>query len=162
MGSGARPGPGLVTVETAPRIRHAEARDLEAIHALEVAAFADPWPLAGFREMLNQRHVEFEVAESPKGELLGYLIVLRAADQAEVANLAVQPIARRAGIGGLLLDGFLGRAAAAGVKSVFLEVRESNVGARALYESRGFALAGRRRQYYRKPVEDALVLRRDG
>ncbi|MBI1808871.1 MAG: ribosomal protein S18-alanine N-acetyltransferase [Gemmatimonadetes bacterium] len=142
------------------RFRSAEARDLEAVHALEVASFSDPWPLAGFRELLDQSHVDFDVAESETGELLGYLVALRAADEAEVANLAVHANARRGGIGRALLDAFLARAPAAGVRAVYLEVRESNLAARALYASRGFVQAGRRRQYYRKPVEDALILRR--
>jgi ribosomal-protein-alanine N-acetyltransferase len=142
------------------RIRPGEERDLEAVHALELVAFADPWPLSAFRELLDQPHVAFEVAESAASELLGYLIVMRAADEAEIANLAVQPHARRAGIAHALLDGFLVRASGESVRTMYLEVRESNAGARALYASRGFEQAGRRRQYYRKPVEDALILRR--
>ena len=50
---------------------------------------------------------------------------------------------------------------AAGVRSLYLEVRESNVAARALYDSEGFAAVGRRRGYYRNPLEDALLLRRE-
>ncbi len=142
------------------RIRAAEERDMDAVHMLEVASFTDPWPLAGFREMLDQAHVRFDVAESEAGLLLGYLIVLRAADEAEVANLAVQPAARRSGVAGALLDRYLGGALSEGTCSVFLEVRESNAGARALYAVRGFEPVGRRKKYYRMPVEDALVLRR--
>lgn len=160
MGGGARSPAGRVTHGDAWRVRAAEARDLPAIHTLEVASFADPWPVAGFRELLDETHVTFEVAESAAGELLGYFIVLRAADEAEVANLAVQPHARRAGIGRAFLERFLARAAQDGVRTVYLEVRESNVAAQALYAAHGFVQAGRRRGYYRKPDEDALVLRR--
>ena len=60
----------------------------------------------------------------------------------------------------LLLDRILQAAASFGTRSVFLEVRESNVAARKLYESRGFAVAGSRKQYHRKPAEDAIVMRR--
>ena len=60
---------------------------------------------------------------------------------------------------GRLLDEALREAATLGLTSVFLEVRLSNVAARQLYESRGFAPIGRRRAYYREPLEDALVLR---
>lgn len=160
MGGGARPPAGRVTEGEAWRIRAAEERDLPAIHALEVASFADPWPMAGFRELLDQSHVTFEVVESAAGALLGYCIVLRAADEAEVANLAVQPRARRTGIGRALLERFLARAARDGVRTVYLEVRESNAAAQALYAAHGFVQAARRRGYYRKPDEDALVLRR--
>ena len=160
MGGGARSPARRVREGEAWRIRAAEERDLPAIHTLEVASFADPWPLTGFRELLDRSHVTFEVVETAAGALLAYFIVLRAADEAEVANLAVQPHARRAGIGRAVLERLLARAAQEGVRAVYLEVRESNVAAQALYAAHGFVQAGRRRGYYRKPDEDALVLRR--
>jgi ribosomal-protein-alanine N-acetyltransferase len=60
----------------------------------------------------------------------------------------------------VLLDDALEAADAAGTAAVYLEVRTSNVVARALYEGRGFSLVGRRTGYYQHPTEDALVLRR--
>jgi ribosomal-protein-alanine N-acetyltransferase len=84
-----------------------------------------------------------------------------AADEGEIADLAVAPWARRRGVGGLLLDLAAADARDVGVRTLYLEVRESNAAAIALYESRGFGTIGRRRQYYRHPMEDALVLRRD-
>ena len=83
-----------------------------------------------------------------------------AGDEGEIANLAVAPSARRHGIGAALLDASLGEARRRGVKQVYLEVRESNAAARALYERRGFSVVGRRKRYYRHPDEDALLLRR--
>ena len=154
-----------VVTEVVPRdglrLRPAESRDLDAIHAIELASFTDAWPLSAFRELLNQAHVDFEVAESPSRGVDGYIIALRAADEAEIANLAVAKSSRRCGAGRGLLSWFLAGAPARGVRTVFLEVRESNVAARALYEAHGFAPVGRRRQYYRSPVEDALLLRRE-
>ena len=93
--------------------------------------------------------------------LIGYVLALIAADEAEIADLAVTPAARRRGVGGLLLDRVSRAAADRGVRVLYLEVRESNVAARRLYESRSFLPVGRRRGYYRHPPEDALVLRRD-
>jgi len=81
-------------------------------------------------------------------------------DEAEIANLAVSDDARRGGIGARLLDHAIEAARDRKSRVVFLEVRESNAAARALYSSRGFEVAARRSKYYRKPVEDALVLRR--
>ena len=72
----------------------------------------------------------------------------------------MSPDARRHGIGAVLLDRVLDIAATFGAQSVFLEVRESNEAAQKLYASRRFAVAGRRKAYYRKPSEDALVMRR--
>jgi ribosomal-protein-alanine N-acetyltransferase len=88
-------------------------------------------------------------------------VALIAGDEGEIADLAVAPSARRRGVGGALLDRVVRDAAASGVGALYLEVRESNAGAIALYRSRGFGAVGRRRGYYRHPSEDALVLRRE-
>ena len=82
-------------------------------------------------------------------------------DEAEIADLAVAPTPAARGIGGLLLDRVAATCGARGVRSLYLEVRESNSAARALYESRSFVQVGRRRGYYRHPPEDALLLKRD-
>src|SRR5690606_33664105 len=92
------------------------------------------------------------------GEVLGYSVVMVVMDEGELANIAVAERARRLGVGRQLLASLLHDARAAGVRSMFLEVREWNVGARALYESFGFEPMGRRRGYYRNPDEDALLL----
>jgi ribosomal-protein-alanine N-acetyltransferase len=91
----------------------------------------------------------------------GYIVALDAADEGEILNLAVAPGGRRRGLGRALVDAMLDTLADRGVRHVYLEVRESNAPARALYAALGFAEAGRRKAYYRRPVEDAIVLRRD-
>jgi ribosomal-protein-alanine N-acetyltransferase len=141
-------------------VRAAEERDLESIHAIECASFGDPWSLEGFRDLIDHPRARMEVACGGNGELLGYAVAWYVADESEIANLAVAPRARRRGVGTLLLDRILRAAAEFGAKTVFLEVRESNEEARKLYESREFAIAGRRVKYYRRPNEDALIMRR--
>jgi ribosomal-protein-alanine N-acetyltransferase len=89
----------------------------------------------------------------------GYLIGRAVAEEAEILNLAVMPEERRHGLGSRLLEAGLSALAAAGAQRVWLEVRESNAAAQALYQRRGFTAAGRRARYYKNPVEDALVLR---
>jgi len=76
-------------------------------------------------------------------------------------NVAVAPAKRRSGLGRGLVAEIISVMAARGVRQVYLEVRESNAAARALYAAQGFREVGRRKQYYRRPVEDAIVLRRD-
>jgi ribosomal-protein-alanine N-acetyltransferase len=88
-------------------------------------------------------------------------VALLYGEEGEIADLAVAPAARRLGVGGLLLDRVVAEAMESGVRALYLEVRESNSAARALYHSRGFDTVGRRRRYYQRPAEDALVLRRD-
>ena len=89
----------------------------------------------------------------PTGFILGRLV----ADEAEVLNLAVREECRRRGEGRALLEVLLRRFAESGVSRVFLEVRESNLGAIEFYERMGFRRSGRREGYYGEPQEAALV-----
>lgn len=141
-------------------VRTAVEDDLAAIHAIERASFGDPWSLEGFRDLLDHPRAKLEVAVGAGDVLLGYAVAWYVADESEIANIAVAPSARRRGVGALLLDRILDAAATFGAKTVFLEVRESNVAARKLYETRQFEVAGRRAKYYRAPDEDALIMRR--
>ena len=142
-------------------IRLARRDDVEDVAAIERRAFSDPWSANSFRALFGNPLVHFAVAEdSITGRVLGYVVAWFVVDEAEIANLAVAPDVRRGGIGARLLDHAVTAAQQRRCGVVFLEVRESNVEARALYASRGFEVAGRRSKYYRKPVEDALVLRR--
>jgi len=140
-------------------VRRAIAADVDAVHAIERAAFSDPWSRGSFVSLLSDPRVFFVVAAGADGEVAGYAVAFFVVDEAELANLATAPSVRRRGAGGLLLDAVIREAGQRGTRELFLEVRESNAAARALYASRGFAEVGRRRGYYRRPVEDALVLR---
>ncbi|MFI5246788.1 MAG: ribosomal protein S18-alanine N-acetyltransferase [Gemmatimonadales bacterium] len=140
-------------------IRPAVKADLDAIHAIERESFGDPWSHETFRNLLDRAPGTMEVAVGAAGALIGYAVAWYAADEAEIANIAVAPNARRKGVGALLLDRLLQSAATFGARTVFLEVRESNLEARKLYDARGFGIVGRRKQYYRQPDEDALIMR---
>ena len=142
-------------------IRLARRDDVDAVAAIEKRAFSDPWSANSFRALFGNPLVTFAIAEDAiTGRVLGYVVAWFVVDEAEIANLAVSDEVRRAGIGARLLDFAVAAADQRQCRVVFLEVRESNAAARALYASRGFQVAGRRSKYYRKPVEDALVLRR--
>ena len=141
-------------------IGSATVHDLASVATIERTAFSDPWSLRSFREALDSASVYFACARSDAGGVLGYVVAWFVADQGEVANIAVAPDQRGHGVGRALLDAALGEAAARGITAVYLEVRDSNQRARELYASRGFEEVGRRRRYYRRPVEDAIVLRR--
>ena len=161
-----------MTVNDGPAvIRSAHTSDLAAICAIERDAFADPWSRESFESALEFDRMRFLVAEAVRwgsartqsgdGTIVGYVVTLMLVDEAEIANLAVASGKRRRGIAGMLLDRVAADAAQLGVKSLYLEVRESNAAARALYESRLFLPVGRRRGYYQRPHEDALLLKRD-
>ena len=144
---------------TAPLvIRDATSDDLAEIHQIERASFGDPWSRAAFAQALAAPAVRLSVAAQPA--VLGFIAVRTVADEAEILNVAVATAARRGGVGRALVRHALEHADQSGAYSVFLEVRPSNAAALALYRSFGFVEVGRRRHYYRAPVEDALVLRR--
>lgn len=143
--------------------RKATAQDLVSVAAIENASFADPWSTREFDSVLQLVHTIFLVAETGNtGEIAGYVVAMAVLDEAEILNVAVSPGRRRAGLGGALLDAALSELKGRGAQSVYLEVRVSNTSARSLYASRGFVELSRRKDYYRSPVEDALVMRRAG
>ena len=140
------------------RIRPAVLADAAALVAIERRSFGDPWSEASFREALNSSWTFVLVAQTGRG-VAGYLVGREAAGTGEVLNLAVAPEFRRRGVGDALLQEGLVAFRHNGVDEVFLEVRESNSSARALYARHGFRPVGQRSAYYRNPKEDALVLR---
>lgn len=149
-------------------VRRCRAADIERIADIERASFSDPWSFETFSAALALRHLRFLVAEEVSevpgrgtGRLLGYVVALVMADEGEIADLAVVPEARRRGVARLLLERMTGELVREGVRALYLEVRDSNAAARALYGALGFTQVGRRRGYYQLPTEDALLLRRD-
>lgn len=144
-------------------LRDAGDEDLSDIELIELACFSsDPWPRQSFESFIGRPGVTFLVAEDLRGagKVAGYGVLIQAVDEAELLNLAVSSEARRRGVGSALLRQLLHSAARQGVRTVYLEVRESNAAARALYASHGFLEVGRRRRYYQRPVEDALILQK--
>jgi ribosomal-protein-alanine N-acetyltransferase len=122
-------------------------------------AFSDPWSARDFAQCVNAA-VPFLVAEQRgTGVIAGYAIAHVGADEGEILNLGVAPAHRGRGVGRALVEQMLAALRSHGARVVYLEVRESNVVARRLYESLGFAEVARRARYYRRPVEDAVVLR---
>ena len=138
-------------------MRPAKLSDVPAVHAIEHVVFADPWSTQDFRDCLSSDAL-FLVAET-KDRVVGYVVALDAADEGEILNVAVAPDTRRGGIGRALVQKVISALTERGARQIYLEVRESNAGARAMYGALGFQEVGRRRGYYRRPVEDAIVLR---
>jgi ribosomal-protein-alanine N-acetyltransferase len=91
--------------------------------------------------------------------IAGFAVARCGGEEWEIENVVVDPTSWRKGIGRALVEAVLGQARSRGAVDVFLEVRESNVAARALYGKSGFEEAGRRSRYYRDPEEDAVVMR---
>lgn len=158
MGDGARASAAGVTGSV---IEPATEADLAEIAHLERRSFSDPWSARSFADLVANPRVLFLCARAHAGgPAVGYVVAWFVADEGEIANLAVSPDERGRGVGAALLDAALAEAARRGAITVYLEVRDSNEVARRLYGSRGFEEVGRRRRYYRRPVEDAVILRR--
>lgn len=138
-------------------IRPAVPADLPALAALEQACFSHPWSENGLAETLQNGRSVFLAAER-EGEVLGYLGMEFVLDEGSITNVAVFPGCRRQGIADALVTGLLHRAAAIGLATVTLEVRQSNAPAIALYHKHGFVPVGRRKNYYTAPTEDAILM----
>ncbi|MEN9816303.1 MAG: hypothetical protein RLZ32_183 [Gemmatimonadota bacterium] len=145
---------------TGVEVRPATAADLATVGAIEAVAFSDPWSPEAFQALLGKPQVAWTVAAASDGSVVGYCILLLAGSEGDVANIATAPGWRGRGVAHLLLAEACRTARQRGGEALFLEVREGNAPARALYARHGFQPVGRRRAYYRDPVEDALVLRR--
>ena len=99
------------------------------------------------------------LSELDENRLGGWLVARSIDGQWELENIVVSPSLLRNGIGKALLQALFDAARAQDSESVFLEVRDSNGAARALYESAGFEITGRRKSYYSLPLEDAILYR---
>ena len=134
--------------------------DIPQIAALERLCFSDPWSEGSVASELENELSLWLVAEED-GTVRGYIGSQSVPPDCDILNLAVAPDARRQGLGQQLLQALLDALHRRGIERVFLEVRPTNVPARALYAALGFEEIGRRKEYYVNPVEDALILRKE-
>lgn len=144
-----------------PRIVRAAKEHLESIFKIESESFSDPWSEQAFLGMIDSPLAILLVGLGSEGQVVGYAAATAAWEDGEILNVAVDRDSRGEGTGGLLLDAAIASLKDQLVGRVFLEVRESNEAAIALYRSRGFAEMSVRRNYYKHPVENALVMRMD-
>ncbi len=149
-----------------PRIRAAVRTDIAALLKVERSApTAAHWSEQQYEDVFSAIEGSTPrlvlVAESDSAPPVGFLVARHIAPDWELENVVVEPAARRQGLGKRLLQALLFHAAETHNTEVFLEVRESNQAARALYESAGFQQVGRRKSYYANPLEDAIIYRLD-
>lgn len=139
-------------------VRRLGKADLPAVVALERSIYPAPWPPEHFVRVSALPGAIGRVALLSDGSLAGYALGWVAADEAELANLAVADAQRRQGVGGRLLEAMRAAARERGASRMYLEVRVSNHAARSFYGAHGFKATGRRRDYYNHPREDALTM----
>jgi len=136
-----------------------DVRDLDAVSRIEAAAYAFPWTRGNFVDSLAAGYLA-EVLEDETRQLLGYFIAMAGVDEMHLLNITVAPAWQGQGLGRLMLQALADHARGRGMASLWLEVRESNRRARALYEQLGYAEVGLRRGYYPAAGrrEDAVVM----
>ena len=138
------------------------AADLDAVMAIEATAYPYPWSRGNFIDSLAAGYLA-QLRLDASGALIGYFVALPGFEETHLLNLTVAPAWQGRGHGRALLDRLTAWAHGRGDLALWLEVRQSNTGARALYERHGFVQVGLRRGYYpadRQQREDAVVMRR--
>ena len=132
---------------------------LASIAELETATFSEPWSQEALELLLTDRATGYCFLDG--NTVVAYGSLLYAPDEGQILNLAVSPAYRRKGYAKAILETLATDACAHGATSLFLEVRESNLPAIELYESFGFSAVGKRTNFYRAPIENALILKKD-
>ena len=130
------------------------------IAELEKICFSDPWSEKSIASELNNE-LAFWLTAVEGEQVAGYIGSQTVMDESDMMNVAVHPDFRRKGIAEALVNALVEALKSKGSRCLTLEVRASNVPAITLYEKLGFSEIGRRKNYYRNPREDALILRKE-
>lgn len=129
---------------------------LSSVAQIEAECFAEPWGESSLRLLLGEQGVAFVAIAS--GRVVAYGGMMTVLDEGQITNIAVLSDFRRMGIGRRIMDTLEGFALEHGISMLSLEVRESNLAARKLYVSCGWREEGIRKNFYRHPCENAVVM----
>ena len=143
-----------------PKVRRMTMEDGAAVAEMEHQLFSDAWSEKSILETLDQTNTICLIAEKA-GRTAGYLLAYTAADEAEIARIAVVKELQRQGAARALLTELESVCGSEGIKKILLDVRSGNSVARALYENAGFKEDGIRQRFYEDPVEDAILMSRE-
>lgn len=138
-------------------IKKAEPSDVPFLAEAETELFSDGWSEGMLSDCLEQKHYGMFVAWC-QGQQAGYLITTHILDEGEVLRIGCRKAFQKRGVAAALLQHWLDGAADRGMTAALLEVRSQNRPAIALYEKFGFAEEGRRKGYYKEPLDDALLM----
>lgn len=142
-------------------IRKMTLDDISAVVDLDQKSFSLPWPERSFRYELTDNPASHCWVAELEERVVGMVVVWLIASEAHVATLATHPDFRRRGIAERLLSHALQQLKRKGARSSFLEVRDSNRAAQAMYRKFGYIETGRRPRYYRDNDEDAILMSLD-
>ena len=134
--------------------------DIEQVVIIEEEAFSSPWSVKGFEESLELKYSRFYVVVIDE-EVAGYVGTYFMGDEVDITNIAVSKKYRRRGLADSLIEAVLSYSKEVEATAINLEVRPSNSPARSLYKKYGFEELGIRKNFYTKPVEDGIIMRKD-
>ena len=132
---------------------------LADVAELEKTNFSEPWSEDALTLLMTDQAVGYCISDGDR--VVAYGSLLYAPDEGQILNLAVDAAYRQKGYGSAILSALEADVRAHGAKALFLEVRASNLPAIRLYKKSGFAMVGRRPDFYRAPIEDALIMKKD-
>jgi len=132
--------------------------DIEAVAAIEQASFRDPWPARYFFTELSSNKLARYLVVRHNNRVVAYIGSWHIFEEVHITTLAVEQGYRRQGLATLLIASLIDKTEALGAEIITLEVRPSNLEARAFYETLGFVTVGLRKRYYQD--EDALIMTR--
>ena len=138
-------------------IRRMREEDIPQVAELEKVAFSDAWSEKSLMETLGQKQTILLAAFEDK-KLIGYVILYYVLEEGEIARIAVSPDHRRQGVGARMLLELENLCIDNGISKLLLDVRESNLSARAFYEEHGFVQDGIRKNFYAGPPEHAVLM----
>ena len=138
-------------------VRAAAEADIPAIAVLETLCFSSPWSEGALRDTLASAYARMFCAELD-GTVIAYGGCYLLGDDADITNIATHPDYRRRGAAALVLQTLTACARDCGMHAIHLEVRQTNAPAIALYEGFGFSVDGIRKNYYKNPTENAVLM----
>ena len=133
---------------------------LEEILAIENESFTSPWSRTSFEDAFNSDTVNIFALLDINSHVIGFACVLIIDYEAELLNIAIKPSSRKKGCARVLMEQVDKYCRDRNVETVYLEVRDSNVAARSLYNKFGYVEIGIRKKYYTAPVEDAILMQK--
>jgi len=135
-------------------------KDLPSVLIIENLSFSNPWHEAAFKGEIDNDEISFSyvVVHRIQQNIIGYIVFWRVNKEVQITNFALHPNFRRLGIGKAVLRQMLDKFIKEKVEYVILEVRPSNYAAQSLYSKLGFKILGVRKEYYKNPDEDAILM----
>lgn len=132
-------------------------RDLDEVTVLERKCFTVPWSRESFEDVMKYGFLGGYCVRCG-AELVGYGVLHCLFEDAEILDIAVAEAFRGRGIGGMLMARMENEARLQGAERIMLEVRSSNEAAKALYRANGYRVTGERKNYYKNPTENAILM----